>query len=279
MKEYTTPSAEPKEKCSSPASFFRDIEIEFLIHELKDPISIIETGMRTLLEKRGKYGPLSARQEKTLKRSLRNTRKIREMLNGLLEIGRSEAGRFVCRRFQPVETVYAVLIEILETTADHVSEEFTSHAIREDKQTIHAFLLNHGICLEIAPQVKTTELLQDETKFRQIFGNLIKNAIHHCKERITIRMNREQEYLCIDVSDDGPGVKPEHHQTIFQRYTQIKTNPTVSRKGHGLGLAGALILAQCLGGDIELHSTTGKGATFRLILPITLKQETVSSKQ
>lgn len=272
MKEYTTLSAESEEKCSSPASFFRDIEIEFLIHELKDPISIIETGMRTLLEKREKYGPLSARQEKTLKRSLRSTRKIREMLNGLLEVGRSEAGRFVCRRFQPVESVYAVLIEILETTTDHVSEEFTSQALRKDKQKIHTFLIKHGIFLEIVPQIKTTEVLQDETKFRQIFGNLVKNAIHHRKERVIITMHREQEYLCIDVSDDGPGVKPEHHQTIFQRYTQVKTNPTVSRQGHGLGLAGALILAQCLGGDIELYSPTGKGATFRLILPLRLEQ-------
>ena len=82
MKEYTTPSAEPEETRSSPDSFFREIEIEFLIHELKDPISIIETGMRSLLEKRGKYGPLSERQEKTLKRSLRNTRKSGKCLMG-----------------------------------------------------------------------------------------------------------------------------------------------------------------------------------------------------
>ena len=108
-----------------------------------------------------------------------------------------------------------MLLEILETKADHVSEEFTSHAIRENRQKIHSFLIKHGIFLEIAPQIMTTEILQDETKFRQIFGNLIKNAIHHRKERIIITMNREQEYLCINVSDDGPGVKPEHHQTIF----------------------------------------------------------------
>ncbi|MGD2097594.1 MAG: hypothetical protein PVG35_08445, partial [Desulfobacterales bacterium] len=53
--------------------FFRDIEIEFLVHELKDPIAIIETGLRTLLERQDKFGPLSERQQNTLKRTLRNS--------------------------------------------------------------------------------------------------------------------------------------------------------------------------------------------------------------
>ena len=55
--------------------FFREIEIEFLVHELKDPIAIIETGLRTLLERQDKFGALSARQENTLKRTLRNSKK------------------------------------------------------------------------------------------------------------------------------------------------------------------------------------------------------------
>jgi hypothetical protein len=66
--------------------FFREIEIEFLIHELKDPISVIETGVRMLLERRERHGPLSLRQEKTLKRVLRNAQKARNMMYGLLEI-------------------------------------------------------------------------------------------------------------------------------------------------------------------------------------------------
>ena len=95
--------------------FFRDIEIEFLIHELKDPISIIETGLRTLLERQEKIGPLTERQEKTLKRTLRSSEKARQMLNGLLEVGRSEAGCFLLCGFSPAATVYKALIDALET--------------------------------------------------------------------------------------------------------------------------------------------------------------------
>ena len=60
--------------------FFREVEIQFLIHELKDPISIIETGLRTLLERQEKFGSLTSKQENTLKRTLRNTKKARSLL-------------------------------------------------------------------------------------------------------------------------------------------------------------------------------------------------------
>ena len=83
--------------------FFRDIEIEFLVHELKDPIAIIETGLRTLLERQDKFGSLSKRQENTLKRTLRNSKKARELLHSMLEIGRAEAGCFLGERFRPAD--------------------------------------------------------------------------------------------------------------------------------------------------------------------------------
>jgi C4-dicarboxylate-specific signal transduction histidine kinase len=44
------------------------------------------------------------------------------------------------------------------------------------------------------------------------------------------------------------------------------------RNGHGLGLAGARIIARCLGGNIEVDCAEGKGATFRLRLPLSLKE-------
>ena len=263
------------EQAMSPGSgddsgrFFREIQIEFLVHELKGPISIVETGMRTLLEKREKYGDLSSRQEKTLKRALRNTQKAREMLYDLLEIGRSEAGCFHCAGFQPAKAAYEVLMDALETMAAGIFEQ--CRLCREEKETIQ-FLSGCGIFLDISPCLAHTEIVQDEIKFRQILGNLIKNALHHRRGRVEIIMRQEDNRLLTEVSDDGPGIKPEHHQMLFQRYVQIKKENecrTLKRRGHGLGLAGALVLARGLGGDIEVESgNKRKGSTFRLILPI-----------
>jgi signal transduction histidine kinase len=251
-----------------PESFFRELEIEFLVHELKDPLAIIETGMRSLLEKPEKYGILSSRQEKTLRRSLRNTRKVRDMVNGLLEIGRSEAGRFVCRRFDPVSTVYGVICEALEILgmsgpeagkADHNMEALQRECAAQQ------------IFVTIEPAVERMELWQDEVKFRQIVGNLLKNAMFHRRDRIDLRLAVNQEYLYVEIADDGPGIEPEHHDVIFQRYARVDETPS-SRKGHGLGLAGALILARSLGGDITVTSLKGQGATFRVLLPLQLNR-------
>ena len=248
--------------------FFRDIEIEFMIHELKDPLSIIETGMRTLLERTERYGPLSERQEKTMKRILRNTKKARSMMYAMLEVGRSQATCFESRRFYPAQTLMEVLAEALEVMAGAVYEQIETLAGQDERI---ACLGRNGVVVEISPRAAATEILQDEVKFGHIVGNLIKNALHHRRQRVTLVLDRLEDTLVLEVADDGPGVEPKDHETIFRRYAQGKACPLTPRNGHGLGLAGARILARCLGGEIQLISEKGRGATFRLTLPVTFE--------
>ena len=247
--------------------FFREVEIEFLIHELKDPIAVIETGLRTILEKKDKFGPLTSRQEKTVRRALRNTHKARQMLNGLLEIGRSETGCFVCRRFQPAQSTIAALVDALETTG---AAPPADGDVAKTDRTPPQFLEENNIFLDVAPNIVELEMFQDEIKFKQIIGNLVKNAIHHRKHRIDIRIYQLADQLCVEVSDDGPGVDPTERELIFQRYAQGKECSLSLRNGHGLGLAGARIIARCLGGEIELEKAKAGGATFRMRLPVSL---------
>ena len=267
MKNETQPQEGAQFEVDTPEDFFRNVEIEFLIHELKDPLAIIETGLRTLLERQDKYGQLAPRQEKTLKRTLRNSKKARQMLNNLLEIGRSESGCFFSCRFQPADSAYQALKDSIETVAGNVFDEFMSCDNEDDAR---ACLSRAGIRLDIDHQVVRTEMFQDEVKFRQIIGNLIKNALHHRQKRVEVKVKVENDQLIADVIDDGPGIDPDHHELIFKRYAQVKECSIVPRRGHGLGLAGALILARTLGGDIKIYSELGKGATFRLNLPLNL---------
>ncbi len=269
MKKDNDYIEEKSQKLKKYQHFFREIEIEFLVHELKSPISIVETGIRMLLERREKYGPLTPLQEKTLKRTFRNSIKVRDMLNNLLEIGRSEASCFICCRFKPAEAVYDELIDVLETVETNIFEQIGKYTNVNEKLD---FLASNGILLSISPQAIQTEIFQDKTKFRQITGNLIKNALHHRQKRIEIKMKQEENNVFIEVSDDGPGVEPEHHKAIFQRYMQVQECSVSPRKGHGIGLAGALILSRCLGGDIEIESEKGIGATFKLVIPISLEE-------
>jgi len=248
--------------------FFKDISIEFLIHELKDPIAIIETGLRTVLEKQDKYGPLTPKQANTLARSLRNTRKAWAMLNDLLEIGRSEAGCLTCSRFSALRTLHQALKDALETVTGPATEVIGKYQVEAE---LIKLLHSHGIFIDVAPGAADVEMFQDETKFRRIAGNLFKNALHHRRQRIDVHMDTQGERLVLAVRDDGPGIEPDLHEFIFKRYTQVKECALVERKGHGLGLAGSLIMARSMDGDIQVTSRKGEGATFHLTLPLQLK--------
>ncbi len=250
---------------SSNKHFFQELTVEFLIHELKDPIAVIETGARTLLEKQDKFGSLSPRQEKTMNRIIRNARKAREMLYSLLEVGRSEAGSFACNQFKPVETTFEVLATCLEIRDSSIAEKIHQNP---DVAQVLTFLDSYGISLSAAPDLFQTDMHQDQVKYRQIIGNLVKNALHFRRERIDIKMENIKDFLLVAVTDDGPGVEPEHCESIFQRYSQGNDCTITPRQGHGLGLAGARVLARCLGGDIELTCSKTEGTKFELRLPI-----------
>jgi signal transduction histidine kinase len=247
--------------------FFRDVNVEFLIHELKDPISVIETAVRMLLEKPDKYGMLTNRQEKTLRRALRNSKKARSLLADLLEVGRSDAGCFLCCRFDPVSAIDEVLLEALEASDADLWEMLQEVDPGADRSAV---LGQRGIHFTCSDGARSAQLCQDEAKFRQIVGNLIKNGLQHRRQRLEVQMDCRKDQLIIDVLDDGPGVEKENRELIFNRYTRLQACVMLSRTGHGLGLAGARILARHLGGDITVRSRAGTGAAFCLTLPLML---------
>jgi len=254
-----------------PDHLFRELHIEFLIHELKDPLAVTEAGIRSLLDKSDKFGPLSLRQEQVLRRVLRGTLKSRSMVNMLLEIGRSEAGQFVLLPFLAGKTIYASLLDALETMH---SDLFAEVSEQPTEPQALAMLAQAGIVVHKAPEADDITLIQDQTKFSQIVGNLCKNALRFRRARMEVRTYRDGEWLLVEISDDGPGIKPEHHAMIFRRYVQINAEGALARKGHGLGLAGALILARRMGGNLTVHSDAGKGATFRFTIPVRQAIET-----
>ena len=158
-------------------------------------------------------------------------------MHGLLEIGRSQAGCFTCSSFQLVPTVQDTLMEAVESVCPPVFDQITS--LDSPEETL-AFLSSQCIYVNVDSEVSQLELNQDEVKFRQIAGNLIKNALHHRKKRVDIGLGCRNHMMWLEVSDDGPGIGAEHHEMIFRRYTQVLASDALSRTGHGLGLAGAL---------------------------------------
>jgi two-component system, OmpR family, sensor kinase len=250
---------------SLPERFFKEIDVAFLVHELKDPVAVIEAGIRALLERPESFGPLSHRQERTLKRTLTNSRKARSLLNELLEIGRGEAGCFITGKFRPAEAIFTALTEAVETFSSELAELLSPEQTREQ---IMAVLERENIFFEVSPNAAAVEIIQDQRKLQHIAGNLIKNALYHRRKRVDVKVGLGLQGLTVEVRDDGPGVPDSFQNEIFQRYTQAAPCSGLARNSHGLGLAGARALARCLGGDILLKSGRGSGAVFTFVMPI-----------
>lgn len=253
---------------STDDGFFGSLDVEFLIHELKDPLSVIETALRMLLEKPDKYGPLTDRQARTLRRALKSSKKARGLIGDLLEVGRSDAGCFQCQWFGVEATLSDVIMDALETADSDLWDALQGAESEADRSVI---LRRNGIRLSLSAGVRGLQLCQDETKFRQIAGNLIKNALQHRSRSLDIGMDCRDGRLVLEVIDDGPGIDRDHRELIFERYMRVGAGPTLSRPGHGLGLAGARTLARHLGGDITVRNNQGAGAIFCLWLPMTLE--------
>jgi CheY-like chemotaxis protein len=265
VKHWNPAADQEAGKADVPESFFRDLDIEFLIHELKGPLSVIETGMRTLLEKSDRYGDLSPRQVKTLQRSLRNTVRAREMIYSLLEIGRSEAQCFECTAVTPADALCEAIVSALETVSTALHDEIQG---LRDPDALADILRVNGILLRLSGPARESLMSQDVRKLSQITGNLIKNALYYKSAQVEIIADVLSGRLVVDVVDDGPGIAPEDHRAVFQRYTQVKTQVLANRSGHGLGLAGSYILARRLGGTIDIINREQGGAHFRLTLPM-----------
>jgi signal transduction histidine kinase len=244
--------------------FFRALDTQLLVHELKGPLILIEAATRTLIEQTARLGPLTERQEKTLKRILRGALRGRKLVNQLLEIGRAESAQFSLASFDGAEAVLKVLIESVENSDAELAARL-SEATTGEAQI--AVLARAGITLKIAAGIDQLRTFQDPIKFDLIVGNLIQNALHFRRQSLEVVLDREGGDLIIAVQDDGPGIPSEHHAAVFERYKRLPIHDGLERKGHGLGLAGALILARRLGGNISLESVPGQGATFRFRIP------------
>ena len=105
--------------------------------------------------------------------------------------------------------------------------------------------------------------IEDE-KFTRIMNNLLVNALEAMPGggSLSVKVSSKQEELYIDISDTGSGIPEEIQSNPFKPFYSTKT-------GHsGLGLAFCKNALESVGGSLSLESTSSKGTTFRIILPL-----------
>ena len=119
----------------------------------------------------------------------------------------------------------------------------------------------------------------DDPRLRQVIGNLMSNALTHTPDGTPIevsigsgtldpRQPNSPPAVTLDVTDHGPGMTPDQAQRVFERFYRTDQARTRATGGSGLGLAIVNALVTAHGGVASVHTAPGKGATFRIALPL-----------
>jgi len=241
-------------------------------HELRTPLNSI-IGFAEILQDIAHHDsaageapddPSLVKRRRYLENIVNAGRALLEMINELLTMARLDAGT-VELHIQPTT--------VAETCADLLT------LIRPiaDRRSIRLALqlqATRGGFTDAPTEASLPPIETDPQKFQQIIFNFLSNAVKFTPEGgdVTLRAERLQSAdgearVRISVLDTGPGIPPDHHKAIFEKFTQLDVGHTKKHQGTGLGLAIAREFATMLGGEIQLVSDVGRGSMFSLILP------------
>ncbi len=213
-------------------------------HELRSPLTSVQGFAELLMLEREK---LTDKQAETVEVILDNTRHLVRLLNDLLDLARSDAGRLVIK---PVPTEVASLVD---------------DAVRTMRSQTEA--RRQSLSLEVEPGMPAVEV--DRDRIRQVLVNLLTNAHEYSPEEATIEVKASLQgaEVEISVSDDGPGMPEDQLEHVFDRFTRGDAGLTQHVGGTGLGLAISKSLVELHGGTIAAEAVLGQGSTFRVRLP------------
>jgi two-component system phosphate regulon sensor histidine kinase PhoR len=214
-------------------------------HELKTPLSIISMFGEMLANGRTK-GPEQATEYAEI--IWRESVRLGRLIDNVLDFAKIERGMGV------YEFADADIGEVTTRAIELVGRRLTAAEMTLDAN--------------IAPELPLVRL--DVNAFTLAVMNLIDNAIKYAAEgkKIEVRVAQEGERIVLSVRDWGQGIDPEEHEPIFERFYRARAVRLKPIRGSGIGLALVRHIAKAHGGDVSVESEPGKGATFRLWVPV-----------
>ncbi|MEO7218285.1 MAG: HAMP domain-containing sensor histidine kinase [Gemmatimonadaceae bacterium] len=225
-------------------------------HELKTPLAVLRADVeRAMSATTRKDDRLVALEE-----ALHETTRMADLVESLLTLARADEGRFDLYRERVDLT--ALTQEVYET----------------------AVILGEGAGVTVnLPFTAEVSIGGDRTRLRQLFLNLVTNAIKYTARggRVDLGLGRHPDNVTFAVRDTGAGIAAADVPHIFERFWRADRarSRTAERGGFGLGLAISQWIAQAHGGSLTVQSRLGKGSLFTLTLPLDPADRTDPSEE
>lgn len=214
--------------------------IDFISHDMRSPL-VSQLALLDQLQREHRQA-----DPETLGQIARLARRSYELAEEFVQLARAED--LSEKRFYDCE-----LLTIAENAVDAVQQQANSQRIDIRLEgTEDLWLLGNAELLERA------------------VINLLTNALQYSPEstQVTVTVEQASDYGIIAVADQGPGIAPEDQPMVFQRFRRQQDQEMGGPHGAGLGLTFVQTVAERHRGTVDLVSPPGRGATFRLYLPL-----------
>ncbi len=207
-------------------------------HELRTPLTLISGPIESLLSQ----NTVTADIERKLKISLRNSNRLKQLVEQILDLNRLDSEQLVL----------------------HISEVDVGETITFYANSFQSLFDYNNISFTLNLPEALPSIYIDPDKFEKIITNLISNAVKFTPKggEITLNCSSTSQHVLFEFTDTGIGISADRLDTIFDRFeTSAKESHDYS-EGLGLGLAITKEYIELHGGTISVHSEVGKGTTF-----------------
>ncbi|MDD5474543.1 MAG: ATP-binding protein [Candidatus Methanoperedens sp.] len=229
--------------------------LQTMSHELRTPLNAI-LGFSEIVKQKTS-GELNEKQERFIDNIITGGNNLHNIISQILEIVRMDEGTLELH---------------IEKIPVHETVDMAIGAILEKS-------VKKNVLIEKNLDPKLEYIEADKQKFKQVFINLLDNAVKFSKEEggtVTITVKKEGGMARFSVSDTGIGIREDDAGKLFQKFTQLDNGTTRKYGGTGIGLAISKQFVELHGGRIWAQSKYGEGSTFTFTLPIAAKKESVN---
>ena len=218
--------------------------VSVISHELKTPVLSIKGYAGTLAREDAQWDRVTVREG--LQVIDEEADRLNGLINNLLDASRIQVGAFKIERAEVC----------LPRLAERVVESFRTQT------------MDHNFVLDFPQDFPDT--MGDEERLRQVFNNLLGNAIKYSPRGGEIRLGgwADAQTATIYVADQGIGIPLDEQNNLFQRFYRVDSSLRRSTQGAGLGLYLCKSIVEAHGGRIWLRSEPGKGTTVFFTLPL-----------
>lgn len=231
---------------------FKDRIIEILAHDLRSPLTAASLALETLesvqVSKEGNPGKITpALKSRLIQQARSQIRTIDRMITNILQTATGQSSRL---QLQPNQLS---LVDFFQ----EVLAEF------------HDQLVAKSLQLKTDLPGDTPQVYADRDRIRQVFVNLLDNAIKYTPEGGTIQvsiLHRTTQKVQVSICDSGPGIPEENRDRIFQDRFRLERDE--SQDGYGIGLSLCQRIIRAHYGQIWVDSALSEGSCFHFTLPV-----------